>query len=154
MERKKIETNIAYHTRTYENVRIRPPNQTYANIRNYGFHPSSSTQSYTTILYQSMGGWWCLQSRPYIVSPSSHLIPEYVCMYIDREREREITSYTPTLPQFSLLHKFYFRCLEANVCDVQPCTDDEGYKSCRIMGAGNTNALWRYVRCTLTLPEH
>ena len=34
---KKIEMNVVYHTRTYANVRIRPPNWTYANIRNYGY---------------------------------------------------------------------------------------------------------------------
>ena len=36
---KKIKTNVAYHTRTYANVHIRPPNWTYANIRNYGTKP-------------------------------------------------------------------------------------------------------------------
>ena len=34
-----LKTNVAYHTRTYANVRIRPPNWTYANIRNYARHP-------------------------------------------------------------------------------------------------------------------
>ena len=29
-----FETNVAYDMRTYANVRIRPPNWTYANIRN------------------------------------------------------------------------------------------------------------------------
>ena len=30
-------TNVAYHTQTYANVRKRPPNWTYANIRNYDY---------------------------------------------------------------------------------------------------------------------
>ena len=30
-----FETNVAYHTQTYANVHIRPPNWMYANIRNY-----------------------------------------------------------------------------------------------------------------------
>ena len=38
--KKKIETNIVYITRTYTNVRIRPPNWTNVNIRNYGFKRS------------------------------------------------------------------------------------------------------------------
>ena len=33
----KKKTKVAYHTQTYANVRIRPPNWTYANIRNYDY---------------------------------------------------------------------------------------------------------------------
>ena len=35
------QTNVAYHTQTHANVRIRPPNWMYANIRNYGEHTVS-----------------------------------------------------------------------------------------------------------------
>ena len=34
-KKKRSQTNIAYHTRTFANVRVRPVNWTYANIRNY-----------------------------------------------------------------------------------------------------------------------
>ena len=41
---KKIQTNVTYHTRTYANFRIRPPNWTYANIRNCGSNSISLGQ--------------------------------------------------------------------------------------------------------------
>ena len=51
-----FQTNIAYHTRTYANVCIRPPNWTYANIRNYGSNSRESLELKSHLYVQKEGG--------------------------------------------------------------------------------------------------